>query len=91
MATMLAAFAQHERRLIGERTRAALAQKRAQGIQPGRPRSLAADVRARIVSERGEGETLQMIADRLNVEGVPTAQGGKRWCSATIGKVALSC
>ena len=91
MATMLAMFAQLERRLIGERTRAALAEKQAQGVVLGRPRTLPDVIRARIAGERGEGVTLQLIADRLNVEGVPTAQGGKRWYSATVGKVALSC
>ena len=38
MASVLAVFAQFERRLIGQRTRDALAVKRAQGVRLGRPR-----------------------------------------------------
>jgi DNA invertase Pin-like site-specific DNA recombinase len=40
MANMLATFAQFERRLIWERTREALAVKKAQGVRLGRPRTL---------------------------------------------------
>jgi DNA invertase Pin-like site-specific DNA recombinase len=89
MATMLAAFAQHERRLISARTCAALAEKRAAGVVLGRPRTLPAAVRERIAAERAERVTYQMIADRLNVENVPTAQGGV-WHSATVRKIALA-
>lgn len=89
MASILATFAQLERRLIGERTRAALAEKVAAGVRLGRPRTLPDAVRERIVAERGEGETLQMIADRLNVEEVATAHGG-RWHSSTVRKIALT-
>jgi len=87
---MLAAFAQHERRLIGERTRAALAEKRAQGVVLGRPRVLPDAIRARIAGEHGKGVTLQLIADRLTVDGVPTARGGSRWHASTVRKVALT-
>src|SRR5919197_6628041 len=40
MANVLATFAQFERRLIGQRTREALAQKKAQGVRLGRPPKL---------------------------------------------------
>jgi DNA invertase Pin-like site-specific DNA recombinase len=91
MATMLAAFAQFERRLIGERTRAALAEKRAAGVVLGRPRVLSDAIRQRIAAERAAGERLQTIADRLTVDGVPTARGGSRWHASSVRKVALSC
>ena len=42
MANVLATFAQFERRLIGQRTREALAVKRASGVRLGRPRVAAA-------------------------------------------------
>src|SRR4051794_32098139 len=45
MASMLSVFAQFERRLIGQRTREALAVKRSQGVRLGRPRELPAEVR----------------------------------------------
>jgi DNA invertase Pin-like site-specific DNA recombinase len=47
MATMLATFATFERRLIGQRTRAALAERRAAGVKLGRPRALGDDVRVK--------------------------------------------
>jgi DNA invertase Pin-like site-specific DNA recombinase len=49
MTQILSVFAELERRLIGERTKAALAVKRAQGVKLGRPRSLPDDVVGRIV------------------------------------------
>ena len=87
MANVLAVFAQFERRLIGERTREALAAKRTQGIRLGRPPSIPKSVRKRIVQERDRGETLASIAERLNADSVPTAHGGKRWYPATIRKI----
>lgn len=48
MARMLAVFAEYERELISERTRAALAVKKAQGVPIGRPRSIDERVRKRI-------------------------------------------
>ncbi|HVA41849.1 MAG TPA: recombinase family protein [Acidimicrobiales bacterium] len=90
MATVIAAFAQYERRLIGQRTRAALAQKRAAGVVLGRPRTLAPAVRARICSERAAGRSLRAIADALNAEAVPTAQGGSRWHASTVRHVAAA-
>src|SRR4051812_1863523 len=49
MAHVLATFAQFERRLIGQRTRDALAVKRAQGVRLGRPRQLPSEVVIRVV------------------------------------------
>ena len=48
MAHMTAVFAQLERRLIGERTRAALAVRKAQGVRLGRPPALTEQLRRRI-------------------------------------------
>jgi DNA invertase Pin-like site-specific DNA recombinase len=87
MAHVLGTFGQLERRLIGQRTKDALAMRRAAGIRLGRPRTLPDDVVARIVALRMEGYTLQAIAGRLNDEGVPTAQGGRRWYPSTIAQV----
>lgn len=84
VANMFAALAQWEREVIAERTRAGLAAAKAQGIRLGRPRGVAADVVARIRHLRDEGWTLQRIADELTSEGVPTAQGGRRWWPSTI-------
>jgi DNA invertase Pin-like site-specific DNA recombinase len=87
MANVSATFAQLERRMIGQRTREALAVKRAQGVRLGRPSSLPRDVLARIVADRELGRSYRAIADALNAEGVPTAQGGARWYPATVRKV----
>src|SRR4029453_10148040 len=61
MANVLATFAQFERRLIGQRTKEALAEKRKQGVRLGRPRQLPAKILRRIAREREQGATLQAI------------------------------
>src|SRR5207248_9344249 len=76
MAHVLATFAQFERRLIGQRTREALAVKKRQGVRLGRPQSIAPTLARRIRSLRSRGMTLQAICDKLNSEGVPTPRGG---------------
>lgn len=87
MAHVLAAIAQFERRLIGQRTKDALAVLRAQGVRLGRPQVNSHEVVARIASEREAGRTLQAIADSLNRDGVPTAHGGSAWWPSTVAKV----
>jgi DNA invertase Pin-like site-specific DNA recombinase len=87
MANVLATFAQFERRLISQRTREALAVKRAAGVRLGRPPTLPRAVERRIVRERAAGRTLTEIADRLNRDGVSTAQGGVKWYAATVRHV----
>lgn len=90
-ANMLAVLAQWERRLIGERTRDALAAKKRQGVRLGRPvgpgfESIPGDVRRRIrnLGRRGHGPT--EIARRLAADGVPTARGGA-WRASTVQQV----
>jgi len=90
VANVIASTAQYERSLIGERTRAALAAKKAQGHRLGRPVALPADVRTRIAHERAEGRTLAAIAEDLTYEGVPTSQGGARWYPSTVQAVLRS-
>src|SRR5437764_3419001 len=87
MANVLATFAQFERRLIGQRTREALAQKKAQGVRLGRPPKLPAAVRTRIRRRRRAGKSLAAIADELNRDQVPTAHGGARWHPSTVRAV----
>ncbi len=90
MAQILSVFAELERQLIGERTKAALAIKRDQGVVLGRPRTLPDKVVRLILKERGAGRTWTAIAEGLNANRVPTAQGGKRWYPATVRTVANS-
>lgn len=89
MATVAIAFAQLERRLIGERTKTALAVKRQQGVKLGRPSKVPDVVRALIRNYRSHGESYQSIARKLNERGTATGQGGKRWYAATVRKVEL--
>lgn len=84
MANMLATFAQFERRVIGQRTKDGLAQKRAQGVQLGRPRSTPDVVVARVTRERAAGASFGAIARGLNDDAIPTAQGGSRWYASTV-------
>lgn len=90
MAKVLATFAQFERRLISQRTKDALAVKKAQGVRLGRPRQLPQAVVNRILHERDDGETLTAIAEGLNQDQVPTAQGGQKWYPSTVRAVLRS-
>jgi DNA invertase Pin-like site-specific DNA recombinase len=90
MANVLATFAQFERRLIGQRTREALAVKRSEGVRLGRPPTLPEKVRKRIRAERAERRSLAAIASALNADRVPTAQGGARWHPSTVRAVLAS-
>jgi DNA invertase Pin-like site-specific DNA recombinase len=87
---LLATFAQFDRRLIAQRTREALAQKRREGVILGRPRSLPSAVVRRIQRSRGAGDSFPRIAESLNADNVPTAQGGVRWYPATVRAVYIS-
>src|SRR5262245_33489935 len=89
MANMLATFAQFERRLIAQRTREALAVKKASGVRLGRPPVLPQAVVRRIQRQRARGDSLRKIAADLNASNVATAQGGVRWYAATVRQVLL--
>lgn len=87
MVKNMAVYNQLERELIGQRTREALAAKRAQGVRLGRPSVLPVEVVARIIDQRAAGCSYPAIADALNADGVPTARGGGRWYPATVRNV----
>ena len=78
-ANIIIAGSQYERRLISQRTRDALAAKRARGERLGAAPALPLEVTRRIITERAEGRTFQPIADELMAEGIPTARGKHRW------------
>jgi DNA invertase Pin-like site-specific DNA recombinase len=89
MAHVLATFGQFERRLIGQRTKEALAAKKAAGVRLGRPPMVPQSVVRRIQRQRSRGDSLRIIADGLNADRVPTAQGGLQWYAATVRHVLL--
>ena len=89
MANMLATFSQFERRLISQRTKEALAVKKAEGVRLGRPPTMPQAVIKRIQRQRARGDSLRKIAEDLNEAGVPTAQGGAQWHAATVRHVLL--
>jgi DNA invertase Pin-like site-specific DNA recombinase len=77
-----------ERRIIGQRTKDALAEKRAEGVTLGRPIVLPQAVKERILAARSAGEGLSAIARALNADEVPTAHGGAKWHPSTVRAVA---
>lgn len=90
VASIMLTTAEYERRMIGVRTKDALAARKAAGVRLGRPQTLSGAVVARVVAERAGGATLQAIADGLTVDGTPTARGGARWYPSTVAAVLTS-
>jgi site-specific DNA recombinase len=85
---ILMSVAQWEREAIGERTKAALSYKKAQGMKLGRPKKVLTDKQEiktlkYIHSLRDEGLTYRAIAQRLADEGYKTSRGGK-WYAGTV-------
>ncbi len=86
-AHVLCAAAQLERRLIGQRTKEALAAAKARGVHVGATSKVPASVVAAITERREAGATLTAIADALNLEGTSTATGQGRWHAASVRAV----
>src|SRR5262249_55904899 len=66
MANMLTTFSQFERRLISQRTKEALAVKKANGVRLGRPPTMPQAVVLRIQRQRARGDTVATVAAGLN-------------------------
>ena len=86
-AAMMIVFSQLERRLISQRTKDALAAKRAAGVRRGRPSTLPLDLVAEIVTAHRAGSSMAAIARDLTDRGVPTARGGVKWYPSTVKAV----
>jgi len=86
-ANVMASFAEYERHLIGQRTSAALQQRKAHGARLGRPQRMPDDLVERIVREYQAGRRLTAIARGLQADGVPTVRGGRAWHPSTIAGV----
>jgi DNA invertase Pin-like site-specific DNA recombinase len=87
LANVMASAAQWERRMIGQRTREALAVKRANGVRLGRPSTIGDDLAATIRDMRASGATLQSICDRLNDARIATPRGGTTWRPTSLRAV----
>jgi DNA invertase Pin-like site-specific DNA recombinase len=87
VAHLMASVAEWERDVIGQRTKDALAARRAKGVKLGRPRRVSPEVVARMGAARRSGSSYAAIADGLNAAGAPTAQGGTRWYASTVRAV----
>ncbi len=81
---IMAGVAELERDLISERTRAALAERKAAGVRLGRPSALPLDLVAEIVAAHQAGSSLAAIARDFTARGVPTARGGAKWYPSTV-------
>lgn len=89
MASVLASFAQFERRLISQRTREALAEKKAQGVKLGRPSLLTEDERRHVI-ELAEAHGYCPAARLLNAEGARTGAGGRQWYGSSVRSLVMS-
>jgi DNA invertase Pin-like site-specific DNA recombinase len=79
-----AAFAEYERNLTFQRTREALAVKRAQGVKLCSPATLDASIVALVRSYRLQGATLRRIAELLQEQQILIATGNTQWHACTV-------
>ncbi|WP_308491296.1 recombinase family protein [Microbacterium terrisoli] len=85
VANVMMSVAQWERRIIGERTSAAMQAAKRRGQTFGVASALPAATGARLLALRKQ-YTLAGTADRLNAEGLTTATG-QAWSANTVAKV----
>jgi DNA invertase Pin-like site-specific DNA recombinase len=85
---VIASVAQWERRVIGDRTKEALAVKRAQGVRLGRPPLASTDVLRRVRYLRRRGWSFERIAIRLNGDSIRAPAGGQ-WDRAATRRIYL--
>jgi DNA invertase Pin-like site-specific DNA recombinase len=90
VAMNLVNFAQYERELISERTKAALAAKKRRGERIGRPRLATPGVVRRIVLDRNAGQSYGRIARALTNEGVLSPAGRVSWQPSTVRRIYTS-
>lgn len=91
VASILAAFARMERRLIGQRTRDAMsAKKAAGGVRYGQKSALPVEVQEQVEELHSSGLSMGQVAARMTAAGVPTATGCERWYPATVRSVLSS-
>jgi DNA invertase Pin-like site-specific DNA recombinase len=87
MAMNLVNFAQYERELISERTKAGLAAKKRRGEPIGRPRIATASVVRRIVKQRNAGCAYDAIAATLTDAKILSPLGKPTWQPSTVRRI----
>jgi DNA invertase Pin-like site-specific DNA recombinase len=90
MARTVVSFAEYERELISERTKAGLAAKKRRGEPIGRPRLAQPGVVRRIVMDRNAGLSFDRIAKVLEAEGILSPAGRPNWQSSTVRRIYQS-
>jgi DNA invertase Pin-like site-specific DNA recombinase len=90
VAMNLVNFAQYERELISERTKAGLAAKRARGERLGRKRLAKPGIVRRIVMDRNSGLSFAKIATALEAEGILSPAGLSTWQTSTVRRIYAS-
>jgi len=86
-ANVVASMTQYERRIIGQRTRDALAARKARGERHGIASLLPVELVARIVDEYDAGRSYRTIGAGLEADGVLTAKGRTTWHASTVKMV----
>jgi DNA invertase Pin-like site-specific DNA recombinase len=88
VAHVMVAFAEMERGMIGDRTKVALAAKRARGEATGRP-AIAdhPELVERIQQLHAQGNHLSEIARILTDEGWETVRGGRVWRASALQRI----
>jgi DNA invertase Pin-like site-specific DNA recombinase len=85
--TIMSALAEMERGIIAERQKDVHKHRRDNGqvwgVDLGPKQLISDEIRNRIIEEREKGLSLRVIARMLDVEGIPTAYGGK-WSASSI-------
>lgn len=89
-ANTMMVFAQLERELISERTKAGLAAKRTRGERLGRPRLAKPGVVRRITLDRNAGLSFAKIASTLEAEGILSPAGLSTWQPSTVRRIYAS-
>ena len=85
---IMVSLAQWERRIIGDRTRSALAALKARGVKLGRKSGVDPETLKVINMLRSADLSYQKIADALNEQGIQGGQGGK-WHATTVRRLYL--
>jgi DNA invertase Pin-like site-specific DNA recombinase len=77
MLNLMANVAQLERRMISQRTKDALAVKKAQGFKLGRPEVIAAEIVNKVRQLHSDGLSIRAIVKLMNEEGIEPTEGSK--------------